>query len=406
MEFETEVEAYDFYMKYAKATGFGTRKKSAHKDPITGKLLDISFCCCKEGFRATDSRAVTVKGPRSEIRCFREMSNVQQTQVDVAQSCGLPPKKILDVMSKESGGIQHLGFTHIDLKNYLRTKRTSEIKQGDCGDAMMGKRPKTILIDQDQAMSAALASKWPSTYHRLCVWHIFQNAAIHLSSVFSSFKNTFAADFSRCVYDFEEESKLLWEWNEMLIDDSCEKEAAEDLKNAQSSTVMTFPLEILKHGAAIYTHKIFALFNEELREGIRKQDQDGRKFEFSGKAAESEDSYAYAMECLLKMGNDIDGMVEKGKSVAVEAKVGDVATEGECDENQIKGLKPKGRVTYKTCKRPKNTLEQAISKKRKPKAIKSGVEHASSTRESEGIVIINDDYWNLMYTAFDPQNTS
>ena len=146
----------------------------------------------------------------------------------------------------------------------------------------------------------------------------------------------------------------------------------------------------------------------------------------AGKAAESEDSYAYAMECLLKMGNNIDGMVEKGKSVVVEAKkVGDVATEGDCDENQIKGLKPKGRVTYKTCKRPKNALEQAISKKRKSKAIKSCAEHASSTRESEGIVLINDDYrkasstresegivlinddyWNLSYTAFDPQNTS
>ncbi|XP_042019642.1 protein FAR1-RELATED SEQUENCE 5-like [Salvia splendens] len=634
MEFETEVEAYDFYMKYAKATGFGTRRIAAHKDRITGNLLDISFCCCRQGFRATDNRVVTVKRPRPEIRCgckamlkingrysgkfrivkfveehnhdlcdpeksymfrcFRQMSNVQQTQVDVAQSCG-PPKKTRDVMAKESGGIQHLGFTHIDLKNYLRTKRTLEIKQGDSGgvlqylqrmisedphfyyaiqldvedlitnifwtdgrmiqdfghfgdvvcfdttcrkhrdgrpialfvgvnhhkqtilfgatllydetietfewlfsafeDAMMGKRPKTILTDQDQAMSAALASKWPSTHHRLCVWHIFQNAAIHLSSLFSSFKNTFAADFSRCVYDLEEESEFLEAWNKMLekynlqdnqwltrmfslrekwalvygrntfcadiittqrgecmnavvkhfvnyknnivevfhhfqrlIDDRREKEAAEDLKNAQSSPFMTFPLETLKHAAAVYTHKIFALFSEELRKAfeskieseselgssrmykVRPLDRANahivtydsiegsiscscRKFEFSGilcshslrvftlmnvihipdeyilkrwtkhaksgmtrvckegvvgvdektrkkqrykelcnsfiqltvKAAESEDSYAYAMECLLKMGNDIDGMVEKGKNVTVEAKkVGDV----------------------------------------------------------------------------------
>ncbi|KAL1533116.1 hypothetical protein AAHA92_33047 [Salvia divinorum] len=94
----------------------------------TSNLLDISFCCCREGFRATDNQGVTVKNPRPEIRCFRKMSNVQQTQVDVAQSCGLPPKKILDVMAKKSGRIQHLGFTHIDLKNYLRTKRTLEIK--------------------------------------------------------------------------------------------------------------------------------------------------------------------------------------------------------------------------------------------------------------------------------------
>ncbi|KAL1533119.1 hypothetical protein AAHA92_33048 [Salvia divinorum] len=226
-------------------------------------------------------------------------------------------------------------------------------------------------------MSAALASKWPSTYHRLCVWHIFQNAAIHLSSVFSSFKNTFAADFSRCVYDFEEESEFLDAWNEMLIDDRREKEAAEDFKNAQSSPVMTFPLEILKHAALVYTHKIFALFIEELR-----------------KAFESK------IESESQLGR-------KENNVIIEAKkIREVATKGDTDESQVKGLKPKGRVTYKTSKRPKNALEQAISRKRKPKAIKSGLEHASSTQESEGIALINHKYWNLTYTAFDPQNTS
>ncbi|XP_047946700.1 protein FAR1-RELATED SEQUENCE 5-like [Salvia hispanica] len=581
-------------------------------------------------------------------------------------------------MAKEAGGIQHLGFNHIDLKNYLRTKRTLEIKQGDSGgvlqylqrmtsedphfyyaiqldvedlitnifwtdgrmiqdfghfgdvvcfdttyrkhrdgrpialfvgvnhhkqttvfgaallydetietfewlfdafeDAMMGKRPKTILTDQDQAMSAALASKWPSTYHRLCVWHIFQNAAIHLSNVFSSFENTFAADFSRCVYDFEEESEFLDAWNGMLekynlqdnqwlkrmfslrekwalvygrntfcadmvstqrsecmnvvvkhyvnyknnivevfhhfqrlIDDRREKESAEDFKNAQSSPVMTFPLEILKHAVAVYTHKIFALFSEELRKAIESkiegESQLGtsviykvrpihrtneyivtydsiegsifcscRKFEFSGilcshtlriltfmnvvqipdeyilkrwtkhakggtsrvcdvgvgivdektrkkqrykelcnsfmrvaiKAAESEDSYTSALDCLLKMENSVDGMIGKANTVPIEAKDGDVAVDDETNESQIKGLKPKGRVTYHSSKRPKNALEQAISRKRKPKpkATKSGSQHASSMQESEETTLINDDYWNVTYSVFDPQSTS
>ncbi|XP_042028933.1 protein FAR1-RELATED SEQUENCE 5-like [Salvia splendens] len=442
-------------------------------------------------------------------------------------------------MAKEVGGIQHLGFTHIDLKNYLRTKRTLEIKQGDNGgvlqylqrmisedphfyyaiqldvedlitnifwtdgrmiqdfghfgdvvcfdttyrkhrdgrpislfvdvnhhkqttvfgasllydetietfewlfgafeDAMMGKRPKTTLTDQDQAMSAALASKWLSTYHRLCVWHIFQNAAIHLSSVFSSFKNTFAADFSRCVYDFEEESEFLDAWNEMLekfnlkdnqwlarmfslmekwalvygrstfcadsittqrsecmnavvkhyvnyknnivevfrhfqrlIDDRREKESIEDLKNAQSSPVMTFPLEILKHAATVYTHKMFALFSEELRKAFESKIEivGSLNSQLVGKAVESEDSYTYAIDCLLTMGNDIDGMAGKTNNVTVEAnKVGDISTNGDINESQIKGVKPKG-------------------------------------RESEGSKLINNEYWNLTYNVFDNQSTS
>ncbi|XP_047961522.1 protein FAR1-RELATED SEQUENCE 5-like [Salvia hispanica] len=606
MEFETEVEAYDAHMKYAKATGFGTRKKTAHKDPITGNILDVSFCCCREGFRATNNRGVTVNNPRPEIRCgckammkingryggrfrivkfveehnhelcdpeksymfrcFRQMSDVQQTQVDVAQSCGLPPKKIIDVMAKEVGGIQHPGFTHIDLKNYLRTKRTLEIKQGDSGgvlqylqrmisedphfyyaiqldvedlitnifwtdgrmiqdfghfgdvvcfdttyrkhrdgrpialfvgvnhhkqttvfgavllydetietfewlfgafeDAMMGKRPKTILTDQDQEMSVALASKWPSTYHRLCVWHIFQNAAIHLSSVFSSFKNTFETDFSRCVYDFEEESEFLDAWNEMLekydLKDNQwlarmfslkEKWAliygrstfCADIITTQRSECMNAVVkhyvnyknnivEVFHHFQSIYT--MFALFNEELRkafeskiesenqlgssriykvrpchqatehtvsydsievsiscscrnripdeyilkrwtkhakngmagscdEGVVIVDEKLRKkrrykelcnsfMQLTGKAAKSEDSYTYVIDCLLKMGNGIDGMAGKANNVTAEAnnvtveanKVGDISTDGDVNESQIKGVKPKGRVTY------------------------------------------------------------
>ena len=63
------------------------------------------------------------------------------------------------------------------------------------------------------------------------------------------------------------------------------------------------------------------------------------------KAAESEDSYTAALDCLLKMENNVDGMIGKANNVTIEAKDGDVAVDDETNENQIKGLKPKGRVT-------------------------------------------------------------
>ena len=54
-------------------------------------------------------------------------------------------------------------------------------------------------------------------------------------------------------------------------------------------------------------------------------------------------------------------MIGKTNNVTIEAKDGDVAVNDETNESQIKRLKPKGRVTYHSCKRPKNALEQAIS---------------------------------------------
>ena len=81
--------------------------------------------------------------------------------------------------------------------------------------AMSGKRPMTILTDQDAAMAKAITSQWPGTSHRLCIWHIYQNPAKHLSHLFDKF-STFAKDFSSCIYDYEDEIDFLNAWNMML----------------------------------------------------------------------------------------------------------------------------------------------------------------------------------------------
>ena len=64
-------------------------------------------------------------------------------------------------------------------------------------------------------MSKAIKNVLPDTNHRLCVWHMYQNAAKRLSSVFSGSKS-FKLDFSYCVYDCEDEAEFLHAWEEML----------------------------------------------------------------------------------------------------------------------------------------------------------------------------------------------
>ncbi|XP_071935318.1 uncharacterized protein [Coffea arabica] len=69
MEFDTEVEARNFYQKYAKASGFGTRLSKGHKDKNSDMMLDRVFCCSREGKRPKDKRNMIVKCPRPETRC-------------------------------------------------------------------------------------------------------------------------------------------------------------------------------------------------------------------------------------------------------------------------------------------------------------------------------------------------
>ncbi|KAK0581986.1 hypothetical protein LWI29_020141 [Acer saccharum] len=140
--------------------------------------------------------------------------------------------------------------------------------------AMSGKKPKTILTDQDAAMAKALTIVWPETHHRLCIWHIYQNAAKNLSGVFERFRE-FAKDLSECIYEYEEEDEFLDAWemmlekynlksNEWLIEDRRYEELTYDFKATQSFLKLSVNIEILKHASSIYTPAVFKMFQVEL----------------------------------------------------------------------------------------------------------------------------------------------
>ncbi|KAL6660224.1 hypothetical protein ACP70R_002346 [Stipagrostis hirtigluma subsp. patula] len=78
-----------------------------------------------------------------------------------------------------------------------------------------GKQPKTILTDQSMAATAAITAAWTGIVHCLCPWQVYQNAVKHLNHIFQGSK-TFAKDFSKCVYEYEEEEDFLLGWRTML----------------------------------------------------------------------------------------------------------------------------------------------------------------------------------------------
>ena len=81
--------------------------------------------------------------------------------------------------------------------------------------AMSGKHPRTILTDEDAAMAKAISEVLPHSHHRLCVWHMNQNACKHLAGVVPEYKK-FNSDFQHCIYDIEEEEEFISAWNDML----------------------------------------------------------------------------------------------------------------------------------------------------------------------------------------------
>ncbi|XP_020111924.1 protein FAR1-RELATED SEQUENCE 7-like [Ananas comosus] len=82
-------------------------------------------------------------------------------------------------------------------------------------NAMHGKQPKLVLTGQSAAINNAIATVWQGTVHRYCVWQIYNDAAKNLNIVFEG-STTFAKDFSKCLYDCDDEADFLSGWKKLL----------------------------------------------------------------------------------------------------------------------------------------------------------------------------------------------
>ena len=79
--------------------------------------------------------------------------------------------------------------------------------------AMSEKKPITIFIDQDAAMSAAIKVVMPKTYHALCSWHMWQNAEKHLGHLLKT-EPQFNTNFLAYIYEYDGEDEFFTVWNE------------------------------------------------------------------------------------------------------------------------------------------------------------------------------------------------
>ncbi|XP_059639834.1 protein FAR1-RELATED SEQUENCE 5-like [Cornus florida] len=143
-DFDTEDEAYDLYNAYGGKVGFSIRKDYANKSRKTGNITTSKFVCSKQGFRVKDKRDIHTRKPRAEtrtgcgalmqIRYDRKKGKISVAQaIDVELACqsGVPLGNAFELMSRQAGGRQSIGYTKVDQQNFLRTRRQSELEYGE-----------------------------------------------------------------------------------------------------------------------------------------------------------------------------------------------------------------------------------------------------------------------------------
>ncbi|KAG8387804.1 hypothetical protein BUALT_Bualt02G0059200 [Buddleja alternifolia] len=80
--------------------------------------------------------------------------------------------------------------------------------------SMYGKEPETVFTDQCQAMMNAVETIFPCAHHRLCQWHINQNAPSHFGSLNNDTR--FKQLWHQCMTYCESEEEFESVWKNMI----------------------------------------------------------------------------------------------------------------------------------------------------------------------------------------------
>ncbi|XP_042503475.1 protein FAR1-RELATED SEQUENCE 5-like isoform X2 [Macadamia integrifolia] len=81
--------------------------------------------------------------------------------------------------------------------------------------AMHGHHPVAIITNPNVALTKAIERVLPRTHHRLCLWHIFQNATKHLNNLYK-IEDDFLTDFKKCLYESRWSDEFESRWSSLL----------------------------------------------------------------------------------------------------------------------------------------------------------------------------------------------
>ena len=113
--------------------------KKPWKETRTGCLARLTISLQANGkywvidFESNHNHELLDKSCVHMLPSQRIITDVQAIKIELADNSGIPPKLAHELMSHQVGGRENLGFTKQDHKNYLRSKRKKDLKQGEFG---------------------------------------------------------------------------------------------------------------------------------------------------------------------------------------------------------------------------------------------------------------------------------
>ena len=170
MQFDELEDVETCYKAYSRQKGFSMRKSHTRLSRKDKSLLGVDYTCSREGFRQKDCQKKDVKGAKraeTRIGCKAVMSlkkledkwvvskfvdkhnhelltprstsflrghrkiTTQKNLINTLNKAGVPTRKIVSVLSQESGGHYNIGCTLVDVQNYIENKRKKVFEERD-----------------------------------------------------------------------------------------------------------------------------------------------------------------------------------------------------------------------------------------------------------------------------------
>ncbi|XP_050916425.1 protein FAR1-RELATED SEQUENCE 5-like [Lathyrus oleraceus] len=217
MEFASIEETRIYYTRYAKNTGFSFRMGRVTKSRTNGPSKIRSVLCTKSG--GVDNVRFS---PQDVINYLTEKRQKKlengdtQMMLSYFKSCQLKNPGFFSMLFKWTlkedqqivfGLIQGPKWHINTLRVFLVAKYL--VRSND------GISPKTIITNQDAAISNAIAKVFPKVNHHYCMWYIEKKVPEYLTRVYhehGEFKN----QFYKCIHQSTTVEEFDSDWEAMI----------------------------------------------------------------------------------------------------------------------------------------------------------------------------------------------
>ncbi|KAJ1426696.1 Zinc finger, PMZ-type [Sesbania bispinosa] len=228
LEFDSELDAYNFYCEYAKFKGFAVRKDDVYRDCnrfITMRQLVYNRKGGRNNnsgkwrvgmFESQHNHELTPANMVHLMPAYRGLSTADKAQVNSLHLYGVRTCHTMGLIMGQKDGHSDLGFCKKGLYNHIDKENRAKIEDGDAFaalcylqakyDTMFNKVPKAVVTDGDGAMREAIRSVFLGSIHMLCSWHLHQNACENVKNP------KFLENFKKLIYANFTPEKFEQEW--------------------------------------------------------------------------------------------------------------------------------------------------------------------------------------------------